>query len=132
VDNLIAAIRAGASDIPELVDQLRSAREQLDQLRGQRRPTPIRPIRIIPAAVLRILDHLQVWLQSDVERARTLLHQLLGPIRLEPVEDGLYAVHGGNVGGILQLAGVRWDVRWGEPGAGRGIWKIPLRQLRLA
>ncbi len=116
--NLMAAIRAGADDISELVDQLRSAKERLERLQAQRRRRPTKPVRILPAA---ILDHLQSWLESDVDRARTLLHQLLGPIKLEPAEDGLYAVINDNVSGILQLAGVRWDIRWGEPGAGRPI-----------
>ncbi len=129
--NLMAAIRAGAGDIPELVDQLRSAKERLERLQAQRQRPPAKPVRILPAAVLRILDHLQAWLESDVERARTLLHQLLGPIRLEPAEDGLYAVISGNVSGMLQLAGVRWDIRWGEPGAGRPALQLPTRVYRI-
>ncbi len=48
--NLMAAIRAGAGDISELVDQLRSAKERLERLQAQRRRRPTKPVRILPAA----------------------------------------------------------------------------------
>jgi len=65
-------------------------------------------------------------LRKDVDRARAMLSSLLRVIILRPEKDGLWAEMRGNFHNLLNGTDNVASV-----GAGRGIWKIPLRQLRL-
>jgi len=111
--NLMAAIRAGAGDIPELVDQLRSAKERLERVTGSAPATAYQASPGPPAAVLRIPGP-----PPSVARERRGAGQDAPAPTTRPdqtgasrAEDGLYAVISGNVSGMVQLAGVRCDIR---------------------
>jgi len=66
---------------------------------------------------------------GDRSRPRKIPYRqkLIGKITLQRQDGHLWAETRENKAGLLEV-----DYQLGNTGAGRGIWKIPLRQLRLA
>ncbi len=107
------AIRSGGDDIPDLVQMLREAKERVESLQAQLRPTPpAADLRALPAVVERYLANLGALMRTDVARARELLRRFLGQITLQPQGNALMAVVRGDLAGVLPA---------GNRGAGRGI-----------
>lgn len=105
VERLVDAIaKVGASDA--LAQRLRQAEAELQRLAQL---APGRAPRIsdgeIEAAVSRVLLRLQDALQSDVARARTLIADLLGPVKLEQQGEEVWAEAWIEPGRVLVAAG---------------------------
>jgi site-specific DNA recombinase len=130
LDNIAAAIRAGVIT-PTTKTMLEDAERRVAALeqavRNAHRPAvPVVPVRTV---VERYLRDLRGLLSTNVDEARRLLSLALDKIVLRTEGGHVVARITGKMSGLLTLGGL--DVV-ASVGAGRGIWKIPLRQLRLA
>jgi len=104
LERIKIAIRSGGGDIPELVQMLRDAREQVELLRSQLQPVELAtPLRALPSVVERYLANLSELMRTDVARARELLRRFLAPITLQPQGNELVAVVQGDMAGILPV-----------------------------
>jgi len=110
---------------------LEEAENKARRIRGEliSIPKDSATVHAIPGLVERYAQDLRSTLGRNVHHARALLSRLLGEVILRPDKDrGLTYEMRGNLGVLLE----GYHCISAATGAGRGIWKIPLRQLRLA
>ncbi len=105
VQNLVAAIAAGAGEIPELAARLRQTKERVEFLQTQASPRPdiANGVHVLPSVMEGYLKDLGRLLEHDLEGAREHLRRLLGTITLKPTDGALLAIVRGNLAGILPV-----------------------------
>ncbi|HEX2713776.1 MAG TPA: recombinase family protein [Candidatus Acidoferrales bacterium] len=123
LENVLTAIRQGLTT-PATRGLLFECEQRVDSLETALKNQPSEPLRPIslPSVVEGYLRELKATMKTDVERARTLLAKLIGPVVLRREGRRLVAEVRGNLEALLELDSAREiSLCGGNRGAGRGI-----------